>query len=51
MAAPAYTEFEWQTERPGNGASGEKLTDVFVALVQKLNYVSTRGVIWSSISA
>ena len=41
MAAPAYTEFEWQTERPGNGASGEKLTDVFVALVQKLNNVSS----------
>jgi 2-polyprenyl-3-methyl-5-hydroxy-6-metoxy-1,4-benzoquinol methylase len=41
MAAPAYTEFEWKTERAGNGASGEKLTDVFVALVQKLDRVST----------
>ena len=39
MAAPAYTEFEWRTEQAGNGASGEKLTEVFVALVQKLDGV------------
>src|SRR6185503_7466042 len=39
MAAPAYTEFEWRTERAGNGASGEKLTEVFVALVRKLDGV------------
>ena len=39
MAAPAYTEFKWQTERAGNGASGEKLTEVFVALVKKLDSV------------
>jgi 2-polyprenyl-3-methyl-5-hydroxy-6-metoxy-1,4-benzoquinol methylase len=36
MTAPAYTEFEWQTEAAGNGASGEKLTSVFVELVTKL---------------
>ena len=36
MTAPAYTEFEWQTEAAGNGASGEKLTSVFVELVKKL---------------
>ena len=41
MAAPAYTEFEWTTARAGNGASGEKLTDVFVALVEKLDGVRT----------
>jgi 2-polyprenyl-3-methyl-5-hydroxy-6-metoxy-1,4-benzoquinol methylase len=39
MAAPAYTEFEWTTERPGNGESGEKLTHVFVELVKKLEGV------------
>ena len=39
MAAPAYTEFEWHTARAGNGASGEKLTEVFVALVKKLDGV------------
>jgi 2-polyprenyl-3-methyl-5-hydroxy-6-metoxy-1,4-benzoquinol methylase len=39
MAAPAYTEFEWQTERAANGASGEKLTELFVALVQKIDGV------------
>jgi 2-polyprenyl-3-methyl-5-hydroxy-6-metoxy-1,4-benzoquinol methylase len=39
MAAPAYTEFEWRTADAGNGASGEKLTDVFVALVQKIDGV------------
>ena len=36
---PAYTEFEWQTEAAGNGASGEKLTSVFVDLVRKLDDV------------
>ena len=39
MTAPAYTEFEWQTEAAGNGESGEKLTSVFVELVKKLNGV------------
>ena len=39
MATRAYTEFEWQNERAANGASGEKLTEVFVALVQKLDGV------------
>jgi 2-polyprenyl-3-methyl-5-hydroxy-6-metoxy-1,4-benzoquinol methylase len=35
----AYTEFEWQTAAAGNGASGEKLTRVFVELVKKLEGV------------
>ncbi len=43
MAAPqftkTYTEFEWRSEAAGNGASGEKLTEVFVRLVQKLDGV------------
>lgn len=39
MATPAYTEFEWSSEGAGNGASGEKLTDVFVRLVQKIDGV------------
>lgn len=39
MAAPAYTEFEWQSERAANGASGEKLTEVFASLVQKIDGV------------
>ena len=39
MTAPAYTEFEWQSEAAGNGASGEKLTNVFVELVRKLDGV------------
>lgn len=39
MATRAYTEFEWQSERAANGASGEKLTEVFVTLVQKLDGV------------
>ena len=39
MAAPAYTEFEWQTEGAGNGESGERLTRVFVELVKKLEGV------------
>lgn len=39
MAAPAYTEFKWQSERAGNGASGEKLTEVFVGLVQRIDGV------------
>lgn len=41
MASPVYTEFEWHTERAANGASGEKLTDVFVALVKKLDGVKS----------
>ena len=41
MAAPTYTEFEWHAERAGNGESGEKLTRVFVELVQKLDGVRT----------
>ena len=41
MASPVYTEFEWHTERAANGASGEKLTDVFVALVKKLDAVKS----------
>ena len=39
MTAPDYTEFEWQTEAAGNGDSGEKLTNVFVELVKKLDGV------------
>src|SRR5688500_20038525 len=39
MAAPAYTEFEWHSERAANGAAGEKLNEVFVSLVQKLGGV------------
>jgi len=39
MAAPAYTEFEWHAEGAANGASGEKLTEVFVRLVQQLDGV------------
>jgi 2-polyprenyl-3-methyl-5-hydroxy-6-metoxy-1,4-benzoquinol methylase len=39
VTAPAYTEFEWQTEAAGNGDSGEKLTRVFVELVKKLDSV------------
>src|SRR3569832_1162174 len=39
MTAPAYTEFEWQTDAAGYGESGEKLTSVFVELVKKLNGV------------
>lgn len=39
MAAPAYTEFEWQTESAGNGESGEKLTRVFIDTVKKLDDV------------
>jgi 2-polyprenyl-3-methyl-5-hydroxy-6-metoxy-1,4-benzoquinol methylase len=41
MAAPAYTEFEWRTERAANGSSGEKLTQVFVALAKKLDGVQS----------
>lgn len=41
MATPAYTEFEWHAERAANGASGEKLTEVFVALVKQLDGVRT----------
>ena len=36
MAAPAYTEFKWSTAAAANGASGEKLTEVFVALVKRI---------------
>ena len=39
MTAPAYTEFEWQADRAGNGESGEKLTGVFIELVKKLEGV------------
>src|SRR5687767_11881282 len=39
MAAPAYTEFEWSTAAAANGASGEKLTEVFVALVKEIDGV------------
>ena len=41
MAAPAYTEFDWQTDAAGNGESGEKLTRVFVELVKKLDGVQS----------
>jgi 2-polyprenyl-3-methyl-5-hydroxy-6-metoxy-1,4-benzoquinol methylase len=41
MATPTYTEFEWHTERAGNGDSGEKLTRVFVELVKKLDGVKS----------
>ncbi len=41
MAAPTYTEFEWRSESAGNGASGEKLTDFFVSLVQKIDGVES----------
>ena len=39
MATPTYTEFEWHAESAGNGASGEKLTGVFVELVKALDGV------------
>lgn len=39
MAAPAYTEFEWQADCAANGESGEKLTAVFIELVKKLEGV------------
>lgn len=38
MAQP-YTEFEWQSEAAGNGVSGEKLTNVFVQLVKRIDGV------------
>jgi len=41
MAAPTYTEFEWHAAAAGNGASGEKLTRVFVELVKKLESVQS----------
>lgn len=41
MAAPTYTEFEWLAEGAGNGASGEKLTRVFMKLVQQLEGVNS----------
>ena len=41
MAAPTYTEFEWHAEGAGNGASGEKLTRVFVEPVKKLDGVQS----------
>jgi 2-polyprenyl-3-methyl-5-hydroxy-6-metoxy-1,4-benzoquinol methylase len=39
MAAPTYSEFEWHSGAAANGASGEKLTEVFVRLVQTLDGV------------
>ena len=39
MAAQSYTEFEWHAEGAGNGASGEKLTSVFVDLVKRIHGV------------
>lgn len=42
MAAPrvqTHSEFEWHTEAAANGVSGEKLTEVFVRLVEKLDGV------------
>jgi 2-polyprenyl-3-methyl-5-hydroxy-6-metoxy-1,4-benzoquinol methylase len=39
MAAPAYTEFEWQADCAANGKSGEKLTGVLIELVKKLEDV------------
>src|SRR5215213_1660975 len=41
MAAPTYSEFEWSTDRAANGVSGEKLTEVFVRLVQELDGVKS----------
>ena len=41
MAAPAYTEFEWQAEGAGNGESGERLTEFFVNLVKQIGGVRT----------
>src|SRR5678816_1495785 len=41
MAAPAYTEFDWQSDAAGNGGSGEKLTRVFVELVKNLDGVQS----------
>lgn len=41
MAAPSYTEFEWHTEGAANGLSGEKLSEVFIALVQRLDGVKS----------
>ena len=41
MAAPTYSEFEWQADRAGNGESGEKLTHVFVELVKQLDGVKS----------
>jgi 2-polyprenyl-3-methyl-5-hydroxy-6-metoxy-1,4-benzoquinol methylase len=39
MVAQPYTEFEWHAASAGNGASGEKLTNAFVALVRQLDGV------------
>ena len=39
MAAQPYTEFEWHADDAGNGASGEKLTSVFVDLVKRIHDV------------
>ena len=41
MAAPTYTEFEWHATGAGNGESGEKLTGVFLELVNKLDGVTS----------
>jgi 2-polyprenyl-3-methyl-5-hydroxy-6-metoxy-1,4-benzoquinol methylase len=37
MAAQPYSEFEWHAQDAGNGASGEKLTSVFVDLVKRID--------------
>jgi 2-polyprenyl-3-methyl-5-hydroxy-6-metoxy-1,4-benzoquinol methylase len=39
--AKAYREFQWHSEGAANGESGEKLTHVFLSLVQKLKNVRT----------
>ena len=39
--APTYTEFEWHAEGAANGESGEKLTRVYVELVNKLDGVKS----------
>ena len=41
MATSTYAQFEWNAEGAGNGESGEKLTHVFVNLVQKLSGVKS----------
>jgi 2-polyprenyl-3-methyl-5-hydroxy-6-metoxy-1,4-benzoquinol methylase len=41
MAAQPYAKFEWHGETAGNGASGEKLTDVFLKLVRRIDGVKS----------
>ncbi|HEY2963950.1 MAG TPA: methyltransferase domain-containing protein [Pyrinomonadaceae bacterium] len=41
MAAQPYTEFDWHGASAGNGASGEKLTKVFVERVKPLEGVKS----------